>query len=154
MLERAFRIRRSLIEFSVIHGHQFSAGVFLTEGEFAHVRDVVGVLRPLKQATWVMERGAFMGSSYLSVRHTLGEEVVDHTPIKVSTGSVSQPRATMPCSEADLWEGARTFRGVVREELAVVSRPSWMVKHLCLCGVRLCLRREVWHMGTDGAIAI
>ena len=123
MLERAFRVRRSLIGFSVLHGHGFAPGTFLTEDEFMQVRDLVGVLHPLKQATWIMERGAFMGSSYLSVQHTLGEEMAEHTPIKVSTGSVSQPRGTVPVAEADLWCGARAFRTAARAELGLVCLP-------------------------------
>eukprot|EP00974_Lingulodinium_polyedra_P100879 9773422-Lingulodinium_polyedra.AAC.1 len=70
-----------------------------------------------------MERDAFMGSSYLSVKYTLGEEMVEHAPVKVSAGSVTQPRATMPCPEADLWEGAREFRAAARAELQLVPPP-------------------------------
>ena len=120
-LERLYRQRRCLKEVAATSGHLFADGTFLTEMEYLLVRDVVGVLRPLVQATNLLQSDGFMGSSYLPIMHTLKHELSVEVPVQVAAGG-ENPKQTMPVTESGLCEPARLFRAAVRHELGLVER--------------------------------
>ena len=120
-LERLCRLKRTMQEVAASSGHLFATGTFLTELEYLTIRDVVGVLRPLVNATNLMQSDGFMGSSYLPVMHTLKRELSSEIRVQVSAGGMDW-KQTMPLAESNLCEPARRFRQKVRDELALVER--------------------------------
>ena len=121
MLSRHLRIKRSMMDVSVQIGHRMPHGTFLGEPEYLLLRDITGVLRPLKEATNMIQTDEVIGSSYLPILHTLLMEMKEEAPVHVRAGDASH-KELMPLDEGHLQPAARRYRAALRQELEIVMR--------------------------------
>ena len=121
MLARHLRIKRSVMDVSVQIGHRMPHGTFFGEPEYLLLRDITGVLRPLKEATNMIQTDEVIGSSYLPILHTLVMEMKEEAPVHVRAGDASH-KELMPLDEGHLQPAARRYRAALRQELEIVMR--------------------------------
>jgi hypothetical protein len=121
MLQRHYQVRRSMLEVAQSHGHKFPERTFFTEADYAFMNHIVGILRPLKDATNLLQVSAFAGSSFLPIMATLEQQLSPEVPVRVGAGAVDAKK-TMLVKESQLFSEARQFRQALSKEFETVRR--------------------------------
>lgn len=86
MLNRLCRMKPGLVEVAATRGGQFPRNCFLTEAEWLVVNQLVGVLRPFKEATDFAQKSCLMGSMVLPIAFTLEHQLRASTAVRCPAG--------------------------------------------------------------------
>ena len=95
MLQRIYRMKPALTELAATRAQMLPRGSFLTETEWLLVHQVIGCLRPFKEATDMAQRTELMGSMVLPIAYTLEHQLRQTIPIRVPAGD-REGRHSMP----------------------------------------------------------
>lgn len=121
MLDRLHAMKYEIADLAAQATHRYPDNTFFSEQEWLLMRDIVGVLRPFKEVTSMIQASALLGSVVLPVAFTLECEMACDTPTRVAAGDADHI-ATMPLPEDQLAEAARSYRVALRQEVGTVMR--------------------------------
>ena len=121
MIARMLRIQRSMLDVAVQAGHRMPHGTFLGEPEYLLLGDVAGVLRPLEEATNIIQTDDVVGSAFLPVLHALQRELAEDALVHVRAGDAAY-KELMPLAESDIRPAAREYRAALRAGCDLVLR--------------------------------
>ena len=120
MLEKLLRGEALLANFFVAHGATFPAEGVLSDSHFTLAREIYGCLLPVQNASLLLEKDGFMGSSVLPLLSAAARGLAAGAPVQVpQRGQVGQ---LADVEEAGLSAPARAFRAQLREELEADQR--------------------------------
>ena len=120
MLAKLLRGEALLANFFVAHGANFPSEGVLSEQDFSLAREVYGCLLPIQNASLLLEKDGFAGSSALPLLWAAARGLAEDSPVQVpQRGNVA---ALEDVEEGALSAPARAFRAKLREELAIDQR--------------------------------